>query len=201
MNPTGHRFQLHVHDGQGLRALARAAVALLLTVATPALSSPESDVEQQAQALFADGEAAYAAGRFDVALDAFLAAHEKVPVPALLFNIGQCHRKLGHHEQAADLLQRYLDEETDTIANRAEVEELVAEERAMFVAAQAAPAPAAPVPASASAPASALYEQPLFWGIAGGVALAALVGGVVAVAVSSTPPPSGTLGTFDLRAR
>lgn len=187
-------------------------VALSLAVGLSALCfSPaaraEENPEERAQALYGEGETAYAGGDYDSALASFNAAYELSAVPGLLFNIGQCHRKLGHHEEAADYFKRYLVEETDEIGNRAEVKELAAEESKLADAARAAAAANAPPvetttpvePAKPSQP--QIYEEPVFWGVAGGVALAAIVGGVVLIAVASTPPPAGSLGTFDLRAQ
>ncbi len=176
----------------------------LLFAPEPALAA--DGVEDRAQALYAEGETAYAGGNFESALASFNAAYELIPVPGLLFNIGQCHRKLGHHEEAAEFFKRYLVEETDEIGNRAEVKELAAEESKLAEEARAAAAANAPpvdtkpkVPEKPGEP--QIYEEPLFWGVAGGVALAAIVGGAVIIAVASTPPPAGTLGTFDLRAQ
>lgn len=181
-------------------------VALSLALFAPQAAAQEG-VEERAQALYAEGETAYAAENYESALESFIAAYELIPVPGLLFNIGQCHRKLGHHQEAADFFKRYLIEETDEIGNRAEVKELAAEEAKLAEEARAAAAAQAPpsgevTPERPAKPAEPqLYEEPVFWGIAGGVALAALVGGTVIALVASTPPPAGSLGTFDLRAQ
>jgi tetratricopeptide (TPR) repeat protein len=180
-------------------------VALTLaSFAAPALAQEEG-VEERAQALYAEGETAYSGGDYESALASFNAAYELIAVPGLLFNIGQCHRKLGHHIKAADYFQRYLVEETDEIGNRAEVKELLVEENKLAEEERAAAAAnAPPVDTTPREPVKSaepqIYEEPLFWGVAGGVALAAIVGGAVLIAVASTPPPAGTLGTFDLRA-
>src|SRR5688500_11125361 len=117
-------------------------VCSLALFAAPAAA--QESVEEQAQALYADGEAAYAGGNYAGALESFVAAYDLIPVPGLLFNIGQCHRKLGNHEQAADFFKRYLVEETDEIGNRAEVKELAAEESKLAEAARSAAAANAP---------------------------------------------------------
>jgi tetratricopeptide (TPR) repeat protein len=192
-----------------MRTVRTVVVALSLALFSSALmfAAPvqaQEGVEERAQALYAEGEAAYAGGNYESALESFNAAYELIPVPGLLFNIGQCHRKLGHHEQAADYFKRYLVEETDEIGNRAEVKELAAEEAKLAEEERAAAAANAPpvgtvTPKEPTEP--QIYEEPVFWGIAGGVALAAIVGGAVIIAVASTPPPAGSLGTFDLRAQ
>lgn len=185
-------------------------LVILVTVAVtsfpPSLRANEGapSVEEQAQALYGEGEAAYAAGQYNDALQSFIAAYELIPVAGLLFNIGQAHRKLGHHREAADFFQRYLNEESEAIPNKAEVVDLIREESRLADEERAAAAAAANASSTPPAPtrsAPAIYEEPAFWGIAGGVALAALVGGAVIAVVASTPPPSGSLGTFDLRAQ
>lgn len=189
----------------GLVGTVVVACSIALSAAPPARAQ-DAGVEEQAQALYADGEKAYANGDYESALQSFVAAYELIPVAGLLFNIGQCHRKLGHHEEAADFFKRYLVEETDEIGNRAEVKELAAEEAKLAEEVRAAAAANAPPvdtkPKEPVKPAEPqIYEEPVFWGIAGGVALAALVGGAVIAVVASTPPPAGSLGTFDLRAQ
>lgn len=160
------------------------------------------DNEAKAQALYAEGESAYANGNYESALASFSAAYELIPVAGLLFNIGQCYRKLGHHRKAAEFFERYLVEETDEIGNRAEVKELLLEEKKLADEERAAKLEK-PVEVASKPPVKPaepqLYEEPLLWGIAGGVALVAVVGGAVAIAIATSPPPSGSLGTFDLR--
>jgi len=88
-------------------ALAR-LVCLLAVVAAamPALGRDAAEVRARDQ--FRVGQAAYAAGEYERALTAFSAAYGLQPVPGLLFNIAQCHRKLGNYERAAVFFQQYL---------------------------------------------------------------------------------------------
>ena len=37
----------------------------------------------------------------------YTAAHDAKPLPALLFNIAQCHRQLGNHERALFFYRRH----------------------------------------------------------------------------------------------
>ena len=66
---------------------------------------PRSD---EAKVQYLKGQTAYDLGKFREALRRFEAAYELKPVPALLFNIGQCHRKLGDLQQAANLYRSFL---------------------------------------------------------------------------------------------
>jgi hypothetical protein len=195
-------------------------ISLVLVAALVAAWPARADDEQKAQKLYAEGESDYKAGKYDDALAAFMAAYDTVPVAALLLNMGQCERQLKHHDRAVDYYQRYL-KQADDVPNRKDVEDLIASEKALAAkdhpATTTKPAATAPTlgttPATASPLAStvskdahpgdpAIWQQPVFWGVAGGAALAVLVGGTVAVVVATQPPPAkptGSLGTFDLR--
>ncbi len=54
-------------------------------------------------------------GQFAAALAEFEAAYAIEPRPALLFNIGQMHARLGHAVESADALERYVREMGDTL--------------------------------------------------------------------------------------
>ncbi len=72
---------------------------------------------------------AYKLGRFAEALTEYTQAYEVFPAPPLLFNIGQCHRNLKEFERARFFFEGYL-RENPQAANRALVEELIAESKA-----------------------------------------------------------------------
>ena len=79
-----------------------------------------------AKGLYGKGIVAYEASRFDEALSDFTAAYALDPAPSLLFNLGQCHRKLGQWSDALAAYERYL-RERPLAANRADVESLIDE--------------------------------------------------------------------------
>jgi tetratricopeptide (TPR) repeat protein len=66
----------------------------------------------------------YDAGEFDKALEDATRAYELDPRPELLFNLGQCHRALGHWQQAEFFYRGFLRQRPDSEA-RAKVEKLV----------------------------------------------------------------------------
>lgn len=70
---------------------------------------------------------AYNLGQFDEAVRAYEAAYRLVPMPSLLFNIGQCHRQAGNHERAIFFFDGYLREASPGPQQRAMVEDLVRE--------------------------------------------------------------------------
>jgi hypothetical protein len=91
------------------------------------------------------------------ALDEFTAAAESAPteLPDLWFDIGQCHRNLGHNRQAVLAFDRYLALATDA-GDRAKVQALVTQIGGRPVAAPAEPAP----PVAAVEPAAASPAEP-----------------------------------------
>jgi hypothetical protein len=90
-------------------------------------------------------------GHFDQALDLYTKAYERYPKPALLFDIGQCHRLLGHYERAVFFFQGYLRGQPDA-PNRPLVEKLIADAQQKLDAQRAAEGakPATDTPASGS---------------------------------------------------
>jgi len=92
----------------------------------------EAPVER-AKALFARGNEHYNLGEFDQALELYRRAYRVMPLPAFLFNIAQCHRKLGQHADAVTMYQSYLVGVPDA-QNKALVESLIAESKAELAA-------------------------------------------------------------------
>ena len=56
--------------------------------------------KEEARKLFEEGQLHYKLGRFDEALETYRKAYEVLPLPAFLFNIGQCYRQLKNHERS-----------------------------------------------------------------------------------------------------
>ncbi len=94
----------------------------------------EAPVER-AKALFAKGNEHYNLGEFVQALELYRRAYRAMPLPAFLFNIAQCHRKLGQHADAVTMYQSYLVGVPDA-QNKALVESLITESRAVLAAEQ-----------------------------------------------------------------
>ena len=64
--------------------------------------------DRQARQLYLDGDALYAAGRYEEAAENFRRAYELSQRPELLFNLGNALERLGQHGRAAEYLRRYL---------------------------------------------------------------------------------------------
>jgi hypothetical protein len=133
---------------------------LLLALAPPARAERGADADKTARAAFEEAEAAFRSGGFGAALAAYQRAYEAKHLPGFLFNIAQCHRHLGNHERAVQLYRRYLSADPAT-ANRAVVEDLIAEEqRRMDPAPAARPAATAPPPLALAPPPAASAPSP-----------------------------------------
>ncbi len=94
------------------RRLVALGLGLVLTLAgeVRAQTTPD-DVEATARAAAADGRTAFDAGDYPRAIARYEEAYRLKVAPALLFNLGQSHRRAGHLERATFYFGRYL--ETD----------------------------------------------------------------------------------------
>jgi len=177
--------------------------------------------ERPGRVLFEQAEAKFNTGRFDEALVDYQAAYDAEPLPAFLFNIGQCYRNMGNYERAQFFFRRYaaLDPRSP---NRPAAERLIAEmdrlagEQANATASGppppvpslAAPAPAAVEHAAATDPTASVaaktgdsrappvYRRAWFW-----VAVSAVVvvGGVGAALAVTQDDPRSSLRPIDTR--
>jgi tetratricopeptide (TPR) repeat protein len=127
-------------DVQGIFLIA-------LLAAAPKLS-PEAKARTRELTLRSIRE--YNLGKFDQALKDAEDAYEISGLPALLFNLGQCHRAMGHWAKAEFFYRNYL-RDNPRARNQAEVTELLAQMRAK-AAAQANAPPGTPAAAPAPPP-------------------------------------------------
>ncbi len=100
--------------------------ALLVILAIGGAAQAKDAAEMRAREQFRAGQSAYSSGEYEKALSAFSEAYGLQPVPGLLFNIAQCHRKLGNYERAAVFYQSYL-ELSPSSENSATVRALLSE--------------------------------------------------------------------------
>lgn len=88
-----------------------AAVALLisLALALPGGAAPPADASvEEARAAYDKGSTEFDLGHYQNALASFEKAFTLRHVPALLFNIAQCHRLLGEMKEAATVYRSFL---------------------------------------------------------------------------------------------
>ena len=168
------------------------------TPGPPAPAAPE--LIEQAKQHFDAGNAHYAAGRYQQAVQAFQAGYALVPRPSFLLNLGQAYRRLGNLPAAKDAYVAYLQAlpEESPLRNQAlqvlaEIEVRLQENRAGASAALPEPralSPARPGPDLITPGPPSPSDEPRvsrrFWGVAAGVTGLALLG-------------TGTV--FELRAR
>jgi tetratricopeptide (TPR) repeat protein len=185
-----------------------AAVIALALVVSPAASQRAAKISRRSMI-------EYNAGDFAKALEDAKTAYELDPRPALLFNLGQCHRAMGELKEALFSYDRYLREQPDA-PNRALVEGLMKQLKEQLKPSAPAPAvgpPPAPVPilvtaaappAPEAAPAASVSEEAphrglpaAFWWL-GGTAVASGVGGTILGVVShlalATDAPKAVAG-------
>lgn len=167
-----------------------------LLLAAAGAEDPSTDV---ARSLANQAQTDYDLGHYDAALKSYEALYKVRPVAGVLFNVAQCHRKLGQLKQAENLYRSFLvhaDPESREAARAQElllqVEEALKQQE---MVARAAPQGTAPLsvkrePMSAPAPAVAtpevVYVQPpqaqpshKTAYVLGSVAVAALAAGTV----------------------
>ena len=93
-------------------------------VAAPARSVRNPAAEAKAHAN--RGTSMYNLGRFPEALTEYEAAYLAIQDPPFLFNIAQCHRKMGKNKEALDSYRTYLRVAPEA-PNRAEVQKRISE--------------------------------------------------------------------------
>ena len=189
-----------------------------LAIAAETRAAPTDAEAAEAKRYYGTASRAYDLAEYEQALRAFKEAYRLVGDPAFLFNIAQCHRKLGHPADAITFYKTYLRRAPNT-THRAEVERFIADldkEQAVHPAA-AAPVPAAPPSAAASpqtaaplAPPSAsaalvaaparpapdadrpVYKRAWFWVVTGAV----LAGAATTAVLLTRSDPAATAGPF-----
>jgi tetratricopeptide (TPR) repeat protein len=114
-----------------------------LLVALSLCRPAAADSRSQMQRSFAKGNRLYKRGRYVEAKAAFAAAYDAYPAPGLLFNLGQCSRKLRESKNALTYFREYLRLKPGA-RNRAEVERTIADIEAATAPRPPPPGPPAP---------------------------------------------------------
>src|SRR5262245_32736376 len=87
-------------------------IGVLWFLGTPpalAQKGPSSDAKRKAKAYFKQGKAYQDAGAYDDAIAQYRSAYDLVPLPELLFNIGQSYRLKADKGKAVEYYRRYLE--------------------------------------------------------------------------------------------
>ncbi len=188
---------------------------------TAASAPPAATAGKTVRELIENATKLYQAGDYDRAASEYFAAYEKKPLPALLFNVAQSHRKAGHLTEALALYERFLKEdpkstlapeaEAHATAVRAQIEaqkssiereaaERLAKQRveeaeamARVREAERQKAEAALLLASKKTEGKPVYKKAWFWAVLGGVVVAG-VATTVAVVLTRPQDPQSDLG-------
>jgi tetratricopeptide (TPR) repeat protein len=120
------------------------ALAVVFSAAAPHARAADDGDRAAALAHYRRGMTHYQLSEYREALSAFKEAFRVKNDPAFLYNIAQCHRKLGHAQDAITFYRTYL-RRAPRAANRAEVERQITE-------LERAPAPAPPPPPASGPP-------------------------------------------------
>jgi len=107
------------------RHLVALAVLALAVAWCPSMAFAEDDAAV-AKAHYETGVRHFDLSEYEPALAEFKEAYRNKPDPVFLYNIAQCHRKLGHVDEAITFYQSYLRRAPEA-KNRDEVERRIAE--------------------------------------------------------------------------
>lgn len=91
-----------------------ALLALLCVVVFSAGEARADRAERKARKIFSKATRHYDLGEYEQALRMYKQAYRVKALPAFLFNIAQCHRKLDQPEEAIKLYQSYLTQVPDS---------------------------------------------------------------------------------------
>lgn len=114
--------------------LVLAALLVLASGAHAEAQELAADQQEEARGLFDAARAAFAAGRYEDALDYFERSYEITHLPEILYNIGHTAERVRHDERALAAFEQYLElvpaaEERAAIESRIRVLRASVEER------------------------------------------------------------------------
>ena len=196
----------------------------LLTLCRITSGHAQLDDKELARMYYDRGKESFSQKDHQTALVAFKKAYHLARLPGLLFNIGQCHRSLKQHREAVTAFRLYLKKKPD-VANREDIEKLIAEMESKIArepkkppvegpGAKTLPGPAprpAPVPGSqprtdltpppppppVRARPSPFYKKWWFWSAVALAVGGASVGVYFAARPGSGDLPDSSLGVLD----
>ena len=143
------------------------AVAAPATVAAQGADPPAAetagDADTRARDAYKKGDALYAEGDYEGAIEQFKLAYDLSQRPALLFNLANAYERVGRYAEALEALEGYaptapetdrerIRKRIDSLRKRVEEESQPAPAPTTTAAPTASAAPTAPPPASASQP-------------------------------------------------
>jgi tetratricopeptide (TPR) repeat protein len=192
-----------------LRATAVAVIALCF------IRTAHAEDKDRAREAYRQASQHYDFGEYQAALDGFKEAYRNYEDPAFLFNIAQCHRALGHKQDAVTFYRSYLRKSPDA-PNREYVQKMITDLEAAIAADNVAHklpesgpavAPTAPPPPVAVVPTqpppsavTSHAEKPVYrrWWLWTTIAAVVVVGAGVGITVALAHPsdPHASLGSL-----
>lgn len=151
MTPSGGKQRRFHRAGCGAFLALATLLGVLMVGPGRATAAEPRGKRAQAKAEFEKAQLHYRLGRFEEALQSYSRAYELFRAPALLFNIGQCHKNLQHHERAIFFFEGYLREEANA-EKRALAQELIAASRAQLERERSEPPRIEPTPSAVAPP-------------------------------------------------
>jgi hypothetical protein len=188
-------------------ALAGITIAPSATAAETPSAKTKKEKKEKKDPQELQAREAFAAGRYQEALDLYAKLYAETLHPTYLRNVGRCYMNMDQPERAVNSFREYLRKAKDITADeRNEVEGFIAEmDKAQKKKDDAAAAvnakPADPTPTPPPQPAFIATPQPVppepepsrpfyakgwFWGVVGGVVAVGVVGGLWAGGVFSS---------------
>ena len=173
-----------------MRSIPAIATAFILTLGLPLQPAyAQQPVEDtRARELFLEGEAHYAAGRYEQAAERYLEAYQLSERPELLFNVGNAYERLGDYRNAAKYLGEYVNtpRARDVVSVRERIRRLeaaaVEQERSEQAKQQAVPEAAVTEPSPSAVRAKRGRNPATWWFVGSGVTAAGAIGmGLLAV--------------------
>jgi tetratricopeptide (TPR) repeat protein len=167
-----------------IRRLLTLCLGLCLC-ATPALAAGPDQATALAKKHNAEAEKLFNLGLFREAAAAYQRAYLAKPVPELLYNLGQCHKRLGATadlEKAVFYYESFLNNVPATPL-RPDVEEQIAKLKRELDARRAALTRPPPI-----------YKRWWFWTLIGAAVAGAAVGTAMALRPQDEQPVPGTIG-------
>jgi hypothetical protein len=112
----------------GRLGVVLAVVSTFLAAAVPMVTAPAAHAAKVDNATEMKAREAFAAGRYDDALDLFAKLYAQTLHPVYLRNIGRCHQKMRQPDKAIDKFNEYLAKEKKISADeRKEIEGYIKE--------------------------------------------------------------------------
>jgi tetratricopeptide (TPR) repeat protein len=122
---------------------------LAVVVQAGAVRAADANATAEAKRRYAQGVRHYDLAEYEAALTEFKEAYRAADDPAFLFNIAQCHRKLGNLPEAITFYRTYL-RRASNVPNRTELQRRIAELEHEQALRERAAAASSPPPATAA---------------------------------------------------